>query len=66
MQINLNGNPHQLLPNTTITQLISDLDLTGKRIAVELNQQIISRSQYSATIINENDTIELVQAIGGG
>jgi len=66
MQITLNGKPYQTSANTTITKLISDLDLTDKRIAVELNNHIISRDQYQATIINENDTIELVQAIGGG
>ena len=45
--------------------LIKNLDLNGK-YAIEINQNIIPRSQYSDKKINSGDKIEIVQAIGGG
>lgn len=66
MNIYLNGQPHQLSDKSTVTQLIEQLTLTGKRIAVELNQEIVPRSQHDTTFINEGDYLEIVHAIGGG
>lgn len=62
----LNGNDKQLESNTSITQLLELLDLTEKRLAVEINQQIIARSDFSNTTLQSNDNVEIVQAIGGG
>jgi len=42
------------------------LDLLDKRIALEINREIISRSIYSNKIISENDRIEIIKAVGGG
>ena len=62
----LNGKNKQLDGNTSIAQLLENLDLSEKRLAVEINQQIIPRSDFASFTLNENDNVEIVQAIGGG
>ena len=62
----LNGDDKQIDNNTNVSQLLEKLDLTEKRLAVEINQQIIPRSDFSSRILNEKDNVEIVQAIGGG
>jgi thiamine biosynthesis protein ThiS len=62
----LNGNNEQIDSNTSITQLLENLDLSDKRLAVEINQQIVPRSDFTGFILKEQDNVEIVQAIGGG
>ena len=62
----LNGNNEQLDSSISISQLLETLDLSEKRLAVELNQQIIPRSDFASTMLNDQDQVEIVQAIGGG
>lgn len=66
MSIILNGENKQIDNNTTIEQLLQSLELSNKRLAVEINQQIIPRSDFTGHILNELDKVEIVQAIGGG
>lgn len=66
MQISLNGNPYQLKENTTLIMLIEQLDLTNKRLAVEVNKEIVPRSQFGSYILTQNQQVEIVHAIGGG
>ena len=62
----LNGSDIQVDSNISVSQLLEELGLTEKRLAVEINQQIIPRSNFTDYILNENDNVEIVQAIGGG
>lgn len=62
----LNGSNKQIDSNTSIVQLLVSLDLGEKRLAVEVNQQIIPRSDFANVTLNEQDNVEIVQAIGGG
>lgn len=66
MQIRLNGEAHELAEGSTLATLIAALELSGKRIAVELNGEIAPRSQHGAITLNAGDRVEIVQAIGGG
>lgn len=65
MNVLLNGNAYSIETACTIDELISKLKLDGK-FAVEINQNIIPRSEYSSTQLKSGDTIEIVNAIGGG
>lgn len=65
MQILLNGHSHSTQAQT-LAELIRELDLAGKRIAVELNGEIAPRSQHGSIALNAGDRIEVVHAIGGG
>ncbi len=51
---------------TTVQTLLTSMDLTNKRLAVEVNQQIIPRGDFSSYLLKEQDKVEIVQAIGGG
>ena len=66
MQIQLNGEPYTLSDGQTLAELIEQMSLTGRRIAVELNHDIVPRSQHATTLLKDGDHIEVVQAIGGG
>jgi sulfur carrier protein len=66
MRIQLNGESFELADGQTVADLLVRLDLTGRRVAVELNLDIVPRSQHSETVLREGDTLEVVHAIGGG
>ncbi len=66
MQIQVNGDNLELRDGALISDLIEQLGLTGKRIAVELNMEIIPRSEHGTTCLRAGDQLEVVHAIGGG
>ncbi len=66
MQITVNGETRELDEGLTLTQLLTQLELTGKRIAVELNESIIPRARHDETVLRDGDKIEIIHAIGGG
>ncbi|WP_290786309.1 sulfur carrier protein ThiS [Halomonas sp.] len=66
MQIQLNGEARTLAPDSTVAALVESLGLAGRRIAVEVNEEIVPRSEHAATHLVEGDRVEVVHAIGGG
>lgn len=66
MHIQLNGERYELPDGQSVADLLQRLELTGRRLAVELNRDIVPRSQHAATLLVENDNVEVVHAIGGG
>lgn len=66
MQIRLNGQDYPLAEPASIVDLLQQLDLVGKRLAVEVNEQIIPKSRHAATLLQAGDCVEIVHAIGGG
>ncbi|SHM21533.1 sulfur carrier protein ThiS [Vreelandella subglaciescola] len=64
--IQLNGEPHSLAPDTSAADLVAQLGLGGRRIAVEINEEIVPRSQLAETRLANGDKVEIVHAIGGG
>ena len=65
MKVLLNGSSYSVENNCSVDSLIKNIDLSGK-YAIEINQNIIPRSQYSTKQVSNGDKIEIVQAIGGG
>ena len=65
MQVIINGKQTMLTDVETVEHLIKHLDLSG-RIAIEINQQIVPRTEYPTHPLVEGDVIEIVHAIGGG
>lgn len=47
-------------------ELIGELELAGKRIAMERNGEIVPRSQFAACVLQDGDRLEIVAAVGGG
>ncbi|HWV10611.1 MULTISPECIES: sulfur carrier protein ThiS [unclassified Pseudomonas] len=66
MRIQLNGEPFELPDGQSVADLIGRLDLAGRRVAVELNLDIVPRSQHVSTVLKDGDQVEVVHAIGGG
>ena len=66
MQIRLNGEQQTFEGITTLAQLVAQLGLTDKRIAVEVNDELVPRSAHDQQQLHNGDRIEIVQAIGGG
>ena len=66
MRIQLNGEPFELPDGETVAALLARRELTGRRVAVEPNLDIVPRSQHAQTVLKEGDQVEVVHAIGGG
>lgn len=66
IQISLNGEAHTLEQAISLAELVQRLELGQKRIAIEYNGMIASRSEYAAIFLKNADKVEIVHAIGGG
>jgi sulfur carrier protein len=66
MQIIVNGEPRVVEPPTTVADLLAQMALAGKRIAVERNGEIVPRSRHDSTGLDDGDRLEIVVAVGGG
>lgn len=66
MNIVLNGESIEIAAQTSLTALLTEQGLGERRIAVEVNGEIISRQQHTQYILKSNDRVEIVHALGGG
>ena len=66
MEIVVNGEARQVPDEMTVAQLLEAMALTGKRLAVEVNLEIVPRSTHDIHRLRAGDRIEIVHAIGGG
>ena len=66
MQIVVNGQPRTAAERLALPVLIEELNLAGRRLAVELNGAIVPRSSWAQTALCDGDRLEIVHAIGGG
>jgi sulfur carrier protein len=66
MQIILNGAPREVGDGLTLTALLEAEHLLGRRLAIELNGEIVPRSRHAEQQMQAGDRVEIVQAIGGG
>jgi sulfur carrier protein len=66
MHITLNGEARDCAPGSSITSLLEAAGYAGKRVAVEVNLDIVPRSAHATHLLAEGDKVEIVHAIGGG
>ena len=66
MILRVNGDALELPAPCNLDNLIEHMGLSGRRLAVEMNGEIVPRSEYATCLLAENDQLEIVQAIGGG
>ena len=66
MQISVNGENRQISEGYTAAHLVEDMALGGRRIAMEVNLEIVPRSIYAQHILKDGDKVEIVHAVGGG
>ena len=66
IEVTVNGATRQIRPDATVAALLDAMRLTGKRLAVERNGEIVPRSRHGATALLAGDKLEIVVAVGGG
>jgi len=66
IQLSVNGQIQRVEPGADVARLLDTLELTGKRVAVEKNGEIVPRSRYAGTELTDGDRLEIVVAVGGG
>lgn len=66
MEILVNGAAREVPEGTTAARLVEMLGLTGQRLAMEVNREIVPRSTFETHRLQPGDRIEIVRAIGGG
>ena len=66
MQVTINGERRDVSDIRSIEGVLADLGLDARKVAVELNLEIVPKSAYGATVVNDGDRLEIVHFIGGG
>ncbi len=66
MQITVNGEPREVAEGLLLSDLVAQLPLQGSRYAVEVNEELVPRSEHREYRLAPGDKVEIVQAIGGG
>jgi thiamine biosynthesis protein ThiS len=66
MQVTVNDEPTRLPIGATVADLVATLGLGPRRVAVEVNREIVARATYAATVLRDGDTIEIIHFVGGG
>lgn len=66
MQITVNGSPIEIPDGLSMAGLIDRLALSGRRMAVEVNEELVPRSLFESHRLATNDRVEIIHAVGGG
>jgi sulfur carrier protein len=66
MQISVNGEARSIAPGTTIAQLLDELQMQSRHVAVEVNLELIPRAQHLSHELKDGDKLEVVTLVGGG
>lgn len=64
--LTVNGERRQFKAPLNCAELLAQLELTGKRVALERNGEIVPRSRFPDEVLADGDTLEIVVAVGGG
>jgi len=66
IQVTVNGSAHRLDRPLAVAELVERLAISGKKVAVERNGEIVPKSAHGATLLADGDRLEIVVAVGGG
>jgi sulfur carrier protein len=66
IRVTVNGAPREFAAPLTFAQFVDQLALAGKRLAIEVNGEIVPRSRFPEARLSDGDRIEVVVAVGGG
>ncbi len=66
MQVFVNDQPHEVADQATVSELIEQLRLTSRQVAVELNLQVVPRAEHPQRQLRPGDRLEVVTLVGGG
>ncbi len=66
MEIAYNGQPRTIADATTVAELLLELGLNVRHVAVEVNQELVPRAKHDARVLATGDRVEVVTLVGGG
>lgn len=66
MKIQVNGEPREIADASTVADLLAELKLDPRFLAVERNKQLVPRTQHTQCQLEEGDELEVVTLVGGG
>ncbi len=66
MIITLNGDRFEVAASLTVSELLANLEIDPRRVAVEHNLVVVKRAAFAETLIREGDEVEIVNFVGGG
>ena len=66
MKVFVNSEEKDFSAAISLSELIKELDLPAARIAIELNREVVRRSDWDSTMLTDDDRIEIVHFVGGG
>lgn len=66
MNVTVNGKPHEIADEASLSDLLAALELDPRAVVVERNREIVRRQVLDETALHDGDTIELVHFVGGG
>lgn len=66
MTITLNGDKHELAAPVSVAELLQQLEIDARRVAVELNLAVVKKAAYDSSLIKDGDEVEIVNFVGGG
>ena len=66
MTIIINGESREVPHSTTVAELLGELAVLSKHVAVEVNLELVPRSRHGEHVLHENDRLEVVTLVGGG
>ncbi len=64
--VRVNGEARQVPADCTLEQLLEQVGMAGQRVAIEHNEDVVPRSEYARTRLQDDDRVEIIRAIGGG
>ena len=65
-KIQLNGDLYEINDGTNLNELLNKLKIQKKKVAIEVNGEIVEKNKYPNLILNKGDKVEIVKFIGGG
>lgn len=66
MTITLNGDRHEIPGPISVSALLDRLEIDSRRVAVELNLDVVKKAAYDSSVIQDGDEVEIVNFVGGG
>jgi thiamine biosynthesis protein ThiS len=66
MTITLNGETREIAAGRTVAELLGELEILPKHVAVEVNLELVPRERHRERVLRENDRLEVVTLVGGG
>jgi sulfur carrier protein len=66
LEISVNGEMREIAKGATVAQLVDALGLSGRKIAVAVNRDVVPRGNYAARTLQAADRVEILEAVGGG